>query len=80
MSCDVGIDLALLPPSKRALQMHIKRANFQAHIWRLANQPIPDIPSPVGRGWEKIRKTKSYANGSRESVCQQILQTWLMMM
>lgn len=55
---DVGIDLALLPPSKRALQMHIKRANFQAHIWRLSNQPIPDIPSPVGRGWEKNSENK----------------------
>jgi hypothetical protein len=53
MSCDVGIDLSLLPPCKMSLHMHIKRANYQARLWRLAYQNIPDIPGPIGRGWIK---------------------------
>ena len=58
ISCDVGIDLALLPPCKMSLHMHAKRANYQARLWRLAHENIPDIPGPVGRGWAKTPDNK----------------------
>ena len=46
-----GIDLSLLPPCRASLRMHILRANYQALIWKLALDPLADIPSPVGHGW-----------------------------
>ena len=38
--------------------MHAKRANYQARLWRLAHENIPDIPGPVGRGWAKTPDNK----------------------
>ena len=40
-----------LPPCKATLTLHIKRANYQARIWRLATTPSPYVPSPYGHGW-----------------------------
>lgn len=40
-----------LPPCKNALLKHIDKANFQSRIWKLALEPTPIIPSPVGFGW-----------------------------
>ena len=45
-------DPCMLPPSKGELELHIKRANYQAFIWKKAVQREPDIPSPVGHGWD----------------------------
>ena len=53
ISCDVGVDLSLLPPCKKSLHMHIERANYQARLWRLAHTNTPDVPGPVGHGWCK---------------------------
>ena len=47
-----GVDLSLLPPSRGSLQMHIKKATYQAYIWLHADQPYPDVPSPEGHGWK----------------------------
>ena len=47
-----GIDLSFLPPCRGSLQMHIKRANYQAYIGLHADQAYPDVPSPVGYGWK----------------------------
>ena len=40
-----------LPPTRDALRNHVKRANYQAAIWKHALQAKPDIPSPEGHGW-----------------------------
>ena len=40
-----------LPPTTDSLRQHIKRANYQCLVWKLALQSQPLIPSPVGNGW-----------------------------
>ena len=47
-----GVDLSLLPPCRKSLEMHIRRVNYQAYIWLHADQRYPDVPSPVGHGWK----------------------------
>ena len=39
-------------PCHSAFVEHCKRANYQSRIWRLASEQNPDVPSPVGHGWE----------------------------
>lgn len=51
MSHRRGLDLSQLPPCRNALVKHIKRANYQAMIWRQASQARPDLPSPDENGW-----------------------------
>ena len=41
-----------LPPSRDCLKQHTKRANYQAAIWKCSLHQCPNIPSPVGNGWE----------------------------
>ena len=40
-----------LPPTRDALRNHVKRANYQAAIWKHALKAKADIPSPDGHGW-----------------------------
>ncbi|KAG0718708.1 hypothetical protein GWK47_051946 [Chionoecetes opilio] len=40
-----------LPPSRKCLEQHIKRAHHQAQVWFQADVPIPEIESPIGSGW-----------------------------
>ena len=51
-ACD-GTDLSLLPPCKTSLRLHTERANYQTLIWKNAHIQTPDIPSPVGKGWQE---------------------------
>ena len=41
-----------LPPTSESLSHHIKRANFQTHIWNKALVAMQNLPSPDGRGWK----------------------------
>ena len=41
-----------LPPTSESLCHHIKRANFQTHIWNKALVAMQNLPSPDGRGWK----------------------------
>lgn len=41
-----------LPPTRDELTQHVKRASYQAFVWKRALESNPDIPSPVGHGWE----------------------------
>ena len=41
-----------LPPTSDSLQLHIKRSNYQALIWKRCLDPLQQLPSPVGNGWE----------------------------
>ena len=44
------VDPEALPPCRTSLRLHMKRANYQAAIWRRAVIPHPDIPSPHRHG------------------------------
>ena len=49
-----NIDLSTLPPSKACLEQHIRRANYQTRIWKLANVGIYELPKPwQGHGWRE---------------------------
>ena len=41
-----------LPPTLDSLLYHTKRCNFQALVWKSALVAQPEIPSPIGNGWE----------------------------
>ena len=42
-----------MPPTKAALEQHMKRAAFQAHVWCKSLEPDPQLPSPSDWGWVK---------------------------
>ena len=43
-----------IPPSKAALEQHVKRAAYQGgHIWGQSLLPAPIVPSPTSWGWIK---------------------------
>ena len=47
-----NIDMATLPPCRRCLTQHIKRANYQSAIWQNAHVANPVIPTPnESHGW-----------------------------
>lgn len=46
------VDPEQLPPCKSSLALHIRRANYQACVWRRALNANPRIPSPNGHGWD----------------------------
>ena len=46
-----GFSSEKLPPTSDALNMHIKRANYQAHIWKSTTKQYLNMPSPVDAGW-----------------------------
>lgn len=48
--CKTNLDM--LPPTKDALVLHIKRAHFQALVWNRCLVPQQDLPSPTQFGWE----------------------------
>ena len=41
-----------IPPCRDCLEKHALRANYQAGIWRRCLEQNPQVPSPVGRGWQ----------------------------
>ena len=53
ISPGLNVDLSTLPPCKRSLMQHVRRANFQAAIWKRAHESHPDVPDAAdGHGWE----------------------------
>ena len=53
--CDMfgskSIDPSKLPPCQNAARYHIRRANYQAAIWRRFLIGHPQIPLPQGHRW-----------------------------
>ena len=43
-----------LPPTADSLKLHIQRANYQCLIWKNALNAKPDLPSPIGHGWQEL--------------------------
>ena len=46
-----GVDMSLLPPCKSSLDMHVRRANYQAYVWLHAHENYPDLPKIEESGW-----------------------------
>ena len=44
-------DLSLLPPWRRSLMLHLKRANYIARIWKLSLQAFIDFEDIELHGW-----------------------------
>ena len=58
------IELCSLPPCRKALIQHIRRANFQMAIWRRADTPLIESPKPTdGHRW------RADDDGSRMPLC-----------
>ncbi len=47
------VSLTKLPPSLPSFHQHVKRASWQTQVWMHSHEPQPDIPSPVGHGWQR---------------------------
>ncbi|KAJ8039233.1 hypothetical protein HOLleu_16883 [Holothuria leucospilota] len=43
-----------MPPNADSLDKHILRANYQAAIHKRSLEQLPEIPSPVGHGWNIV--------------------------
>lgn len=50
--CTKNAQTCHLPPTQDALKYHVKRANYQACIWRSALDAFATTPSPDGHGWD----------------------------
>ena len=48
---DKIIDLSLRPPCRSVLQLHIRRANFVAAIWRRSVEAMVAVPPITLHGW-----------------------------
>lgn len=47
------LDGSSLPPNKDSLHLHIRRANYQAGIYRRCSTQIINAPNPSSHGWEE---------------------------
>ena len=41
-----------MPPNQDSFDQHVKRASFQAHIWRNACEALLDLPDITEYGWD----------------------------
>lgn len=48
------IDLSMLPPCLPSLEIHIKRANYIAWIWKKSLEPIISVPEFDKHGWTHL--------------------------
>ncbi|KAK2554918.1 hypothetical protein P5673_023601 [Acropora cervicornis] len=68
-------NLDSLPPTKDALHLHIRRANFQCMIWKKAKEPRPSLSSPEENGWfykEGVLKPKLMNQEEVSASCLQL--------
>ena len=64
-----------LPPTYDALSFHIKRAHYQASIWRQAHLSFPDIPEPETSGWKLVNEELQPVLISKAPVPDSCLET-----
>ena len=62
-------NVQLIPPTKAALEEHVKRAAYQGgHVWGQTLLPTPELPPPSSWGWikkdEGVRATLDEATQS----------------
>ena len=48
-----GLKSSRLAPTKDCTILHMHRANHQCHMWKCTQQPILNLPFPIGNGWIK---------------------------
>ena len=46
-----GMDMSLLPPCRSALEMHVRRVNYQVYVWIHSHENNPDLPELDQSGW-----------------------------
>ena len=46
-----GMDMSLLPPCCSALEMHVRRVNYQVFVWIHSHENNPDFPNLDKSGW-----------------------------
>ena len=47
-------NVELIPPTKAALEEHVKRAVYQGgHVWGQILLPAPELPPPTNWGWSR---------------------------
>ena len=51
MFCQRKQKSELLPPTSGSLILHLKRANYQAFVWRNSLVALQELPSPEYHGW-----------------------------
>ena len=56
MFCQKKQKNEMLPPTSDCLLQHLKRANYQAFLWRHALEAMLDLESPEGHGWVRDRE------------------------
>ena len=47
-----------LPPTRDALELHIRRSHYQSLVWKQAFSQYPNLPNPDGMGWIKAGDEK----------------------
>ena len=52
--------MSLLPPCRSALEMHIRKVNYQVFIWVHAHEKKPELPNILDSGWKLIRGDIEY--------------------
>ena len=51
-----GLQSQQLPPTRDAPPEHIRRANYQAAIWKRSLETHPESPSPAENGWKIVNE------------------------
>ena len=64
------IGLSLLPPCQTSLELHSKRANFVAKMWRDASSPVLSPNDPSNHGW----LPDTTINGTEEAYPEEIAE------
>ena len=50
-------NVQLIPPTKAALEEHVKRAVYQGgHVWGQILLPAPELPPPTNWGWSRTKE------------------------
>ena len=71
----VMVDLPDLPASQFALYLHMKRANYVARLWKLAEVPMLNPPTPIGSGWDEDGNNQWIENMLPDKVSSIFLKT-----
>ena len=46
------LEARCIPPCLDSLMFHLRLASYQAHVWRKCLAVLPELPSPIGNGWQ----------------------------
>ena len=69
------MDLSLLPPCQSSLQLHCKRANFVAKMWRDASNPMLLSDNLVMHGWLPDMNIEWIKKGTHSDISELLFDT-----